>query len=57
VTDVFAVEKEVDIANMVAYLASPAGECITGAIMIVDGGASLARNPAPSALVLPNGWS
>jgi peroxisomal 2,4-dienoyl-CoA reductase len=38
-----------DIANMVAYLASPAGEWITGAIMVVDGGEWLARNPAPSA--------
>ena len=35
-----------DIANMVAYLASPAGEWITGAIMVVDGGEWLARNPA-----------
>ena len=38
-----------DIANMVAFLASPAGEWITGAIMVVDGGEWLARNPAPSA--------
>ena len=36
-----------DIANMVAFLASPAGEWITGAIMVVDGGEWLARNPAP----------
>jgi peroxisomal 2,4-dienoyl-CoA reductase len=32
-----------DIANMVAYLASPAGDWITGAIMVVDGGEWLAR--------------
>lgn len=32
-----------DIANMVAFLASPAGEWITGAIMVVDGGEWLAR--------------
>jgi 2,4-dienoyl-CoA reductase [(3E)-enoyl-CoA-producing], peroxisomal len=38
-----------DIANMVAYLASPAGEWITGSILVVDGGEWLARNPAPSA--------
>jgi len=38
-----------DIANMVAFLASPAGEWITGAIMVVDGGEWLARSPAPSA--------
>jgi peroxisomal 2,4-dienoyl-CoA reductase len=38
-----------DIANMVAYLASPAGEWITGSIFVVDGGEWLARNPAPSA--------
>jgi 2,4-dienoyl-CoA reductase [(3E)-enoyl-CoA-producing], peroxisomal len=36
-----------DIANMVAFLASPAGEWITGAIMVVDGGEWLARPPAP----------
>ncbi len=34
-----------DIANMVAYLASPAGEWITGAIMVVDGGEWLAKPP------------
>ena len=39
-----------DIANMVAFLASPAGEWITGAIMVVDGGEWLAKNPAPSNL-------
>ena len=38
-----------DIANMVAFLASPAGEWITGAIMVVDGGEWLARPPAPGA--------
>lgn len=32
-----------DIANMVAFLASPAGEWITGAVMVVDGGEWLAR--------------
>jgi peroxisomal 2,4-dienoyl-CoA reductase len=32
-----------DIANMVAFLVSPAGEWITGAIFVVDGGAWLAR--------------
>jgi peroxisomal 2,4-dienoyl-CoA reductase len=32
-----------DIANMVAYLASPAAEWITGAIMVVDGGEWLAK--------------
>lgn len=32
-----------DIANMVAFLASPAGEWITGAIFVVDGGEWLAR--------------
>jgi peroxisomal 2,4-dienoyl-CoA reductase len=32
-----------DIANMVAFLASPAGAWITGAIMVVDGGEWLAR--------------
>jgi peroxisomal 2,4-dienoyl-CoA reductase len=37
-----------DIANMVAYLASPAGDWITGSILVVDGGEWLARNPAPS---------
>lgn len=35
-----------DIANMVAYLASPAGSWITGAIMVVDGGEWLAKPPA-----------
>lgn len=32
-----------DIANMVAFLASPAGSWITGAIMVVDGGEWLAK--------------
>ena len=36
-----------DIANMVAYLASPAGAWITGAIMVVDGGEWLAKPPLP----------
>jgi peroxisomal 2,4-dienoyl-CoA reductase len=38
-----------DIANMVAFLASPAGEWITGAILVVDGGEWLAKNPSSSA--------
>ena len=33
-----------DIANMVAFLASPAGEWITGAIFVVDGGEWLHRD-------------
>ena len=36
-----------DIANMVAFLASPAGSWITGAIMVVDGGEWLAKSPPP----------
>lgn len=32
-----------DIGNMVVYLASPGGDWITGAIMVVDGGSWLAR--------------
>jgi len=32
-----------DIANMVAYLCSPAGEWITGQIFVVDGGGSLSK--------------
>jgi peroxisomal 2,4-dienoyl-CoA reductase len=31
---------------MVAFLASPAGEWITGSIMVVDGGEWLAKPPA-----------
>lgn len=34
-----------DIANMVAFLASPAGDWITGAIFVVDGGEWLAKAP------------
>ena len=34
-----------DIGNMVAFLCSPAGSWITGAIMVVDGGEWLARPP------------
>jgi NAD(P)-dependent dehydrogenase (short-subunit alcohol dehydrogenase family) len=36
-----------DIGNMVAFLASPAGGWITGAIMVVDGGEWLAK-PQPA---------
>jgi 2,4-dienoyl-CoA reductase [(3E)-enoyl-CoA-producing], peroxisomal len=35
-----------DIGNMVAYLASPAGDWITGSILVVDGGEWLARSNA-----------
>ena len=35
-----------DIANMVAFLVSPGGAWITGAIMVVDGGEWLAKPPA-----------
>ncbi|WP_461415455.1 SDR family oxidoreductase [Gemmatimonas sp.] len=34
-----------DIANMVAFLASPAGDWITGGIFVVDGGEWLAKAP------------
>ena len=39
-----------DIANAVAFLASPAGDWITGTIMVVDGGEWLARPPQPAGL-------
>lgn len=42
-----------DIASMVVYLASPAGEWITGAIFVVDGGEWLARPAQGSASGLP----
>ncbi len=32
-----------DIANTVAFLASPAGDWITGAILVVDGGEWLSK--------------
>ena len=35
-----------DIANMVAFLASPAGDWITGSIFVIDGGEWLAKAPA-----------
>jgi peroxisomal 2,4-dienoyl-CoA reductase len=34
-----------DIANMVAFLASPAGDWITGSIFVIDGGEWLAKPP------------
>lgn len=34
-----------DIANMVAFLASPAGDWITGSIFVVDGGEWLSKSP------------
>ncbi|MFQ5689526.1 MAG: SDR family oxidoreductase [Gemmatimonadota bacterium] len=37
-----------DIGNLVTYLVSPAGDWITGAILVVDGGESLARAPGPA---------
>jgi peroxisomal 2,4-dienoyl-CoA reductase len=37
-----------DIANAIAFLASPAGDWITGSIFVVDGGEWLARGQAPS---------
>ncbi len=39
------VGRPADIANMVAYLASDAGEWITGSIFVVDGGERLRRSP------------
>ena len=38
-----------DIANMVAFLASPAGSWITGSIMVVDGGEWLSKPQTPRA--------
>jgi 2,4-dienoyl-CoA reductase [(3E)-enoyl-CoA-producing], peroxisomal len=35
--------KPADIGNMVAFLASPAGDWITGAVLVIDGGEWLAR--------------
>lgn len=35
-----------DIGNMVAFLASPAGDWITGSIFVIDGGEWLAKPPA-----------
>jgi peroxisomal 2,4-dienoyl-CoA reductase len=32
----------IDIANVIAFLASPAGDWITGSILVVDGGEWLA---------------
>ena len=37
-----------DIANMVAFLASPAGDWITGSIFVIDGGEWLAKAPVPA---------
>ncbi|MEP6781012.1 MAG: SDR family oxidoreductase [Gemmatimonadaceae bacterium] len=34
-----------DVANMVAFLASPAGDWITGSIFVVDGGEWLSKSP------------
>lgn len=38
-----------DVGNMVAYLASPGGDWITGAIMVVDGGEWLTKGGIPPA--------
>src|SRR5690242_18805373 len=38
-----------DIANAVAFLASPAADWVTGSIFVVDGGEWLARGQGPSA--------
>ncbi len=38
-----------DIGRMVAFLASPGGEWITGSILVVDGGEWLSRPPSPAA--------
>jgi 2,4-dienoyl-CoA reductase [(3E)-enoyl-CoA-producing], peroxisomal len=38
-----------DVANAVAFLASPAADWITGSIFVVDGGEWLARGQGPSA--------
>jgi peroxisomal 2,4-dienoyl-CoA reductase len=43
--------KPEDIGQMVTYLASPAGDWITGAIMVVDGGAWLGSGAVPSGRV------
>jgi peroxisomal 2,4-dienoyl-CoA reductase len=37
-----------DVANAVAYLASPAADWITGSILVVDGGEWLARGQGPA---------
>lgn len=37
-----------DIGHMVTFLASPAGDWITGSVFVVDGGERLLRGPPPS---------